>query len=547
MLSQRSLNRRTALQALKAHYRQIRHSTISELFSEDARRAEHMSLTMGELYLDYSKNRLTRETVDLLVVLAKECGLPEKTLAMFAGKKINFSEHRAVLHTALRMPVGGSVYLDQKNLMPEIQQGLTQMRILSDQIRGGHMAGYTGRRIRNIINIGIGGSDLGPVMAFEALRFYSDRALCFRFISNIDSSDFIESTRDLNPEECLFIVCSKSFTTTETLSNAYLAKNWLLEKLIHPEAIAQHFIGVSGNEHGVADFGIDISKMFVIWDWVGGRYSIDSAVGLSTMIAIGAERFSELLSGLHEMDAHFLHAPMAQNMPLLLGLVAIWNNNFLKATSTAVLPYSYYLKRFPAYLQQLSMESNGKHVDVNGKTLKISTSPVYWGEPGTNGQHSFYQFLHQGTALVATDFIGFCKPLHEHITQHNILMANCFAQSEALAYGCSAQQLREAHVPEDVVLHQVCDGNRPGNTILAKSLTPRSLGQLIALYEHSVFTQGVIWNINSFDQWGVESGKKMAKNMTQELQESPDRPDPESLHDGSTRKLMKYYVAHRDG
>jgi len=408
------------------------------------------------------------------------------------------------------------------------------------------MAGYTGRKIKNIINIGIGGSDLGPVMAFEGLRFYSDRALCFRFISNVDSSDFIEATRDLNPEESLFIVCSKSFTTTETLSNALLAKSWLLEKLIHPEAVGRHFIAVSGNEHGVAEFGIDISKMFIVWDWVGGRFSIDSAVGLSTMIAIGAERFYELLYGMHEMDDHFLHVALEQNMPALLGLIAVWNNNFLKINSVAVLPYSHYLRRFPAYLQQLTMESNGKHVDVNGKALTFNTCPVYWGEPGTNGQHSFYQLMHQGTALIACDFIGFCKPLHEQLTQHNILMANCFAQAEALAYGQSAEQLRHAQVPADLVLHQVCSGNRPSNTILTKTLTPGSLGQLIALYEHSVFTQGAIWNINSFDQWGVELGKQMAKEITQELQKSLNQAIPDSSHNGSTRKLMQYYYAHRD-
>ncbi|MFZ6686236.1 glucose-6-phosphate isomerase [Undibacterium sp. SXout11W] len=545
MLNQRLVNRRSAWRALRTHYRKIERSTISQLFSDDPQRAEHMSLTQGDLYLDYSKNRLTMETIDLLVELAKECGLPEKIRAMFEGKKINHSEHRAALHTALRLPIGESVYLDQKNLMPEIQQGLMQMRLLSDQIRGGRMAGYTGRKIKNIINIGIGGSDLGPVMAFEALRFYSDRALCFRFISNVDSSDFIEATRDLNPEESLFIVCSKSFTTTETLSNALLAKSWLLEKLIHPEAVEQHFIAVSGNEHGVAEFGIDISKMLIVWDWVGGRYSIDSAVGLSTMIAIGAERFYELLYGMHEMDDHFLHVALKQNMPVLLGLIAIWNTNFLKINSVAVIPYSHYLRRFPAYLQQLTMESNGKHVDVNGKALTFNTCPVYWGEPGTNGQHSFYQFLHQGTALIACDFIGFCKPLHEQITQHNILMANCFAQAEALAYGQNTEQLRHAQVPADLVLHQVCSGNRPSNTILAKTLTPGSLGQLIALYEHSVFTQGAIWNINSFDQWGVELGKQMAKEMTQELQESLHHAIPESFHDGATLKLMQYYCAHR--
>ena len=546
MLNQRPVNRRSAWRALRTHYRQIERSTISQLFSDDLQRAEHMSLTQGDLYLDYSKNRLTMETIDLLVELAKECGLPEKIRAMFEGKKINYSEHRAALHTALRLPIGESVHLDQKNLMPEIQQGLMQMRLLSDQIRGGRMAGYTGRKIKNIINIGIGGSDLGPVMAFEALRFYSDRALCFRFISNVDSSDFIEATRDLNPEESLFIVCSKSFTTTETLSNALLAKSWLLEKLIHPEAVGRHFIAVSGNEHGVAEFGIDISKMFIVWDWVGGRFSIDSAVGLSTMIAIGAERFYELLYGMHEMDDHFLHVALEQNMPALLGLIAVWNNNFLKINSVAVLPYSHYLRRLPAYLQQLTMESNGKHVDVNGKALTFNTCPVYWGEPGTNGQHSFYQLLHQGTALIACDFIGFCKSLHEQLTQHNILMANCFAQAEALAYGQSAEQLRHAQVPADLVLHQVCSGNRPSNTILAKTLTPGSLGQLIALYEHSVFTQGAIWNINSFDQWGVELGKQMAKEITQELQKNLNHAIPESLHNGSTRKLMQYYYAHRD-
>jgi len=546
MLSQRSLDRSSAWRALRTHYRQISKITLSQLFSDDPQRAEQMSLIQGDLYLDYSKNRLTKKTVTLLVVLAKECGLPQKIRAMFDGEKMNVSEHRAALHTALRLPIGENVSLDQKRLMPEIQQGLMQMRLLSDQIRHGHMAGYNGKKIKNIINIGIGGSDLGPAMAFEALRFYSDRALCFRFISHIDIGDFIETTRDLNPEETVFIVCSKSFTTTETMSNALLAKSWLLEKLVHPEAVAQHFIAVSGNEHGVAEFGIDVSKMFIVWDWVGGRYSVASAVGLSTMIAIGAERFGELLSGLHDMDEHFLHAPLEQNMPVLLGLVAVWNINFLKINSVAVLPYSYYLRRFPVYLQQLTMESNGKHVDVNGKALSFNTCPVYWGESGTNGQHSFYQFLHQGTTLVATDFIGFCKPLQQSMTQHNILMANCIAQTEVLAYGRSREQLRDEKVSQDLIRHQACSGNRPSNTILAKTLTPRSLGQLIALYEHSVFTQGAIWNINSFDQWGVELGKKMAKEMTQELQKTPGQFTPVTLHDGSTTSLMRYYCKNRD-
>jgi len=540
---------RAAWCALRSHHQEVGQLRLSELFSDDDQRATMMSVKAGQLYLDYSKNRLTTETIGLLLDLAQECHFKEKVRAMFEGKKINLTEHRAVLHTALRLPIGDAVFLDNKNLTPLVQQSLMQMRLLSDQIREGRMAGCTGRRIKNIINIGIGGSDLGPVMAYEALRFYSDRGLCFRFVSNVDSSDFIEATRDLNPEECLFIVCSKSFKTTETLSNAHLARTWCTDRLQRADAIEKHFIAVSGNEHGVAEFGIDISRMFVMWDWVGGRYSIDSAIGLSTMIAIGAANFHDLLCGMHDIDEHFLNTTLHENMPALLGLIAIWNNNFLLTSSVAVLPYSHYLKRFPAYLQQLTMESNGKHVDVHGKPLTIPTCPIYWGEPGTNGQHSFYQLLHQGTPLVATDFIGFCRPLHDQMKQHDVLMANCFAQTEALAFGCSVEMLCDEGVSAELALHQASNGNRPSNTILAQSLTPASLGQLIALYEHSVFTQGAIWDINSFDQWGVELGKKTASNLIHLLQQqdgqSRDQIGHLRHHDSSTQNLLRYYCSYR--
>ena len=536
--------------ALQQHYEQLNRNgelQLNYLLRDDPHRAQVMSLATGQLYLDYSKNRLTTVTIDLLILLAQECGLQEKIHTMFAGGIINQSEQRAALHTALRLPIGDSIYLDKINLLPQIQQNLMQMRLLSEKIREGRMVGCTGQVIKNIINIGIGGSDLGPLMAFEALRFYSDRGLCFRFVSNIDSSDFIEAVRDLDPAECLFIVCSKSFTTPETLSNAHLARTWCMEKMHHHEMITKHFIAVSENEHGVAEFGIDISTMFILWDWVGGRYSIDSAVGLSTMIAIGSENFHDLLCGMHDMDQHFLNTPLFENMPAILGLIAIWNNNFLMASSVAVLPYSHYLQRFPAYLQQLTMESNGKHVDVNGKMITVPTCPIYWGQPGTNGQHSFYQLLHQGTPVVATDFIGFCQPLHDHMAQHDILMANCFAQTEALAFGRTLDELVRSGIAPELAIQQVCTGNRMSNTILADTLSPASLGQLIALYEHSVFTQGAIWNINSFDQWGVELGKKAAKKIAPFLiQKDQIRPDEIEQYDCSTQALMLHYRHRRD-
>lgn len=533
-------------QALDRHCMQIGSRHLRQLFSDDSQRGQRMAIQAGDLYLDYSKNRLTGETLSLLQVLARECGLSEKINAMFSGKKINLTEHRAALHIALRSPVGDILRLDGINVVSEAQQSLMQMRLLSDQIREGRLYGDTGKVIKNIVNIGIGGSDLGPVMAYDALRFYCHRDLCFRFVSNIDSSDFVEATRDLNPEETLFIICSKSFATSETLNNAHLAKAWSLAKLKRPESIPKHFIAVSANEHGVADFGIDISKMFILWDWVGGRYSIDAAIGLSTMIAIGASNFHDFLTGMHEMDQHFLNAPLHENMPVLLGLIAIWNNNFLHASTAAIFPYSHYLKRFPAYLQQLMMESNGKHVDIDGKKLDIPTCPVYWGEPGTNGQHSFFQLLHQGTPLVAMDFIGFCQSLHPQLHQHDLLMANCFSQTEALAFGRSAAQFIEDGESPELAVHRACEGNRPSNTILAESLTPSVLGQLIALYEHSVFTQGAVWNLNSFDQWGVELGKTMASEMIAEL--SPDgtpRQIRNATHDSSTQTLMQRYCQYR--
>jgi len=550
MLSSRANSQKTSWQALFRHCSQIQNLHLRHLFARDHARGEHMALTALGLYLDYSKNRMTDETINLLLELANENELTEKIDAMFDGQKINLTEHRAVLHIALRAPVGDIIHLDGINVVSQVQQCLMQMRLLSDQIRDGRLYGDTGKVIKNIVNIGIGGSDLGPVMAYEALRFYSHRGLCFRFVSNVDSSDFVEATRDINPEETLFIICSKSFSTAETLSNAHLAKAWCLASLKRKEAIPKHFIAVSANEHGVAEFGIDISRMFILWDWVGGRYSIASAIGLSTMIAIGASHFHDFLTGMHDMDQHFLNMPLSENMPVLLGLIAIWNHNFLLTSSAAVLPYCYYLKRFPAYLQQLTMESNGKHVDIHGRAIDIPTCPVYWGESGSNGQHSFFQLLHQGTALVTTDFIGFCQPLHPERHQHDLLMGNCFAQTEALAFGKSVAELLDEGVPEELALHQACEGNRPSNTLLAERLTPAILGQLIALYEHSVFTQGVIWNLNSFDQWGVELGKRMAKIVIREL--SPDvppnhvRPGEQQMHDSSTQTLMQRYLQYQN-
>jgi len=536
--------------ALLEHSTQINKQSLSQLFLTDNQRGQNMAIQSGQLYLDYSKNRLTSQTVNLLMNLANECKLKEKIEAMFLGKKVNQSEHRAALHIALRAPLGDHVYLDQENLVPQVQQSLMRMRIISDRIREGKMKGATGRVIKNIIHIGIGGSDLGPVMLYEALKFYSDRGLCLRFVSNVDSSDFYEATRDLHPEECLFIVCSKSFTTTETLSNTRLARAWCLAHIDSEEVVAKHFIAVSANEHAVAEFGIDISTMFVLWDWTGGRYSIDSAVGLSVMIAIGASNFYEFLCGMHEMDQHFLHTPFHENMPVLLGMIAIWNNNFQKTSSLAILPYSHYLRRFPAYLQQLAMESNGKHVDVNGHQLSFSTCPIYWGEPGTNAQHSFYQLLHQGTSVFSADFIGFCQPLPNELTSQDQLVANLIAQTAVLAFGNQSLPLSNGVngvATTTLEPYQICVGNHSSNTILADTLTPTSIGQLIALYEHSVFTQGAIWNINSFDQWGVESGKKMADSIAPYLQSAGLSSDHQHDIDTSTQQLIQHYLSKRGG
>ncbi len=489
--------------------------------------------------MDYSKNRVTDETLALLVKLAEDSGLRARIDAMFRGDKINITEDRAVLHVALRAPRNAVIMADGKNVMPDVHAVLDKMAAFSDQVRSGAWKGHTGKRIKNVVNIGIGGSDLGPVMAYEALRFYSDRSLTFRFVSNIDGTDIAEATRDLDAAETMFIVSSKTFTTIETMTNAGTARDWLLRALGgDAKAVAKHFVAVSTNEQKVREFGIDTANMFGFWDWVGGRYSMDSAIGLSTMIAIGPENFRAMLAGFHEMDEHFRTAPFAQNLPALLGLLAIWYNDFFGAQTVAVLPYEQYLKRFPAYLQQLTMESNGKHVHLDGARVDVDTSPIYWGEPGTNGQHSFYQLIHQGTRLIPCDFIIFIKALNTVGRHHDILVANVLAQTEALAFGKTADQVRAEGTPEWLVPHRVFEGNRPSNTIIAEQLTPRSLGALVALYEHSVFTQGVIWSIDSFDQWGVELGKQLAQRIIPELEGAAD---PKLTHDSSTNALIRRY------
>ena len=475
---------------------------MRQFFADDPARGERLTAEGVGLYLDYSKNRVNDETIRLLLQLADECALAERIDAMFSGQKINASERRAVLHVALRAQKGERIEVDGVDVVPQVHAVLDHMANFSESVRSGRWLGHTGRAIRNVINIGIGGSDLGPVMAYEALRHYSRRDMTFRFISNIDGTDFEEATRDLAPEETLFVICSKTFTTLETLTNAHAARAWSLRKLKDERAVQKHFVAVSTNAEGVAKFGIDTANMFGFWDWVGGRYSLDSAVGLSTMIAIGAENFSALLSGFHAMDQHFRNTPFNRNLPALMGLLAVWNANFLGAETVAVLPYEHYLKRFPAYLQQLTMESNGKHVNLEGAPIGVSTGPIYWGEPGTNGQHSFYQLIHQGTRLVPCDFIGFCQPLNPLGRHHDLLLSNLLAQTEALAFGRTKEQVEAEGTPAWLVPHRVCEGNRPSNTILAERLTPGTLGQLVALYEHSVFTQGVIWNNDSFDQWG---------------------------------------------
>jgi glucose-6-phosphate isomerase len=535
------LTRRPAWLALQKHHQEIQDTLLRDLFQNDPRRGTQLVCQGVGLYMDYSKQRVTDETLKLLIGLANECGLAERRQAMFEGETINVTEHRAVLHTALRAPKGAHVLVDSRDVVPEVHAVLEQMASFAQTVREGGWTGHTGKRIRNIINIGIGGSDLGPVMAYEALKAYSRRDLNFRFVSNIDATDFVEATRDLDAAETLFIISSKTFTTLETMTNARTARAWALAQLGDEQAVARHFVAVSTNEEGVKEFGIDPANMFPFWDWVGGRYSMDSAIGLSTMLAIGPDNFSAMLSGFHQMDEHFRSAPPEANLPLLMGLLAIWNCNFLGADTIAVLPYDKYLHRFPAYLQQLTMESNGKHVTLDGTLVNYGTGPIYWGEPGTNGQHSFYQLIHQGTRIIPCDFIAFRRglnPLEEH---HDLLVSNVLAQSEALAFGKTADEVRAEGTPEWLVPHRTFEGNRPSTTIFADQLSPESLGKLVALYEHSVFTQGVIWNIDSFDQWGVELGKVLAQRIISQLQPESTAVD----HDSSTEALIAYYRAGR--
>ncbi|HTJ55890.1 MAG TPA: glucose-6-phosphate isomerase [Nitrosospira sp.] len=532
-----SLVERPGWRALEKHFRAIQHMHLRELFADDPARGERLTAEAVGIYLDYSKNRITTETLDLLVQLAEECGLRERIHAMFKGETINVTEKRPALHIALRAPKGERIMVGGNDVVPEVQAVLNRMAAFADQIRSGLWRGHTGKPIRNIINVGIGGSDLGPVMAYEALRDYSVRDMRFRFVSNVDGTDFEEATRDIDPEETLFIICSKTFTTTETLANARSAREWILGKLHDPAAVRKHFAAVSTNAEEVSKFGIDTANMFEFWDWVGGRYSMDSAIGLSTMIAIGPDNFEAMLAGFHDMDEHFRTAPFPENLPVIMALLSIWYNNFFHAQTTAVLPYEQYLKRFPAYLQQLTMESNGKHVTMDGVRVDYQTSPIVWGEPGTNGQHSFYQLIHQGTKLIPCDFIGFCQALQPLGNHHDLLMASFFAQTEALAFGKTEDEVRAEGVPEWLCPHRTFEGNRPTNTLLAERLTPHALGALVALYEHSVFTQGVIWNIDSFDQWGVELGKALSRRIMAEL----DDTGAQLNHDSSTNALIRRY------
>ena len=533
---------RPAWTALQQHTETLRPQHLRDLFHTDPSRGTRFTAEACGLFLDYSKNRITNETLTLLFDLANQSGLKQHTEAMFTGQKINTTENRAVLHVALRAPKSESILVDGEDVVPEVHAVLDKMAAFADKIRSGNWLGYTGKPIRNIVNIGIGGSDLGPVMAYEALRHYSHRDLTFRFVSNVDGTDFVEATRDLDPEETLFLVASKTFTTLETMTNAHSARVWALASLHHEAAIANHFAAISTNAEAVSKFGIDTANMFGFWDWVGGRYSMDSAIGLSTMIAIGPDNFRSMLEGFHAMDVHFRTAPLEQNLPALLGLLTVWYTDFFDAQTVAILPYEQYLKRFPAYLQQLTMESNGKHVTLDGTPVDTQTGPIYWGEPGTNGQHSFYQLIHQGTRLIPCDFIGGFKSLNPLGRHQAMLIANVFAQAEALAFGKSADEVRAEGVPEALVPHKVFAGNRPSNTLLYNHLTPQILGSLIALYEHSVFTQGVIWSIDSFDQWGVELGKVLATRILSEL-ESPT--DPPTSHDTSTTNLIQRYRAHK--
>jgi glucose-6-phosphate isomerase len=533
------LTARPAWQALAAHHKRFRGVHLRTLFAEDPDRGERLTAEAGGLFLDYSKNRITDETIQLLLQLAEECGLRRRIAAMFDGDKINITENRAVLHVALRAPEAAAITVDSENVVPQVHVVLDKMTDFSNRVRSGAWKGHSGQRIKNVVNIGIGGSDLGPVMAYEALKHYSDRTMTFRFVSNIDGTDFAEATRDLDPAQTLFIVSSKTFTTLETMTNAQSARDWLLRAFgQNITAVARHFVAVSTNTAQVAKFGIDTANMFGFWDWVGGRYSMDSAIGLSTMLAIGPANFRSLLDGFHQMDEHFRTAPFDKNLPVLMGLLGVWYVNFFNVQTIAVLPYEQYLKRFPAYLQQLSMESNGKQVTLDGSGVDYDTSPIYWGEPGTNGQHSFYQLIHQGTRLIPCDFIAFGEALNPLGRHHDILLANAFAQSEALAFGKTPAQVKAEGTPDWLVPHRVFEGNRPSNTILAERLTPQTLGELVALYEHAVFTQGVIWNINSFDQWGVELGKVLAQRIVPELESTTE---PALGHDSSTNNLIHRY------
>jgi len=531
-----------AWQALEAHYPIVRELSLRKLFADDPKRGERMMAEAVGIYFDYSKHRITDETLRLLLKLAETSGLRTHIDAMFRGEKINVTEKRAVLHVALRAPKGQSIVVDGADVVPLVHAVLDKMSDFSKRLRSGAWKGHTGKPIRNIINIGIGGSDLGPVMAYEALRHYSQRELTFRFVSNIDGTDFAEATRDLKAEETLFIVSSKTFTTLETMTNAHTARDWALRTLKEPAAVAKHFVAVSTNATEITKFGIDTANMFEFWDWVGGRYSMDSAIGLSTMIAIGPDHFRAMLGGFHEMDEHFRTAPFERNLPVLMGLLGLWYNNFFEAQTIAVLPYEQYLKRFPAYLQQLTMESNGKHVTLDGKEVARQTGPIYWGEPGTNGQHSFYQLIHQGTKLIPCDFIGFMQPLNPLGRHHDLLMANVFAQAEALAFGKTQEEVRAEGTAESLVPHKTFEGNRPSSTILLKQLTPAALGKLVALYEHSVFTQGAIWHIDSFDQWGVELGKALASRIIPELESRDKGP---LTHDSSTNALIQRYTSSK--
>ena len=535
-----ALTSRPAWKALEQHYPEVAGRHLRDLFAQDPGRAERFSAEAAGIYLDYSKNRITEDTVRLLLDLARESDVEGRRDAMFSGEHINVSEDRAVLHVALRMPRGTSLVVDGVDVVAEVHAVLDAMAAFAQRVRSGEWRGHTGKAIRNVVNVGIGGSDLGPVMAYDALRHYARRDMTFRFVSNVDSTDFVEATADLSAEETLFIISSKTFTTLETLTNATSARNWVVAELGDEAAVAKHFVAVSTNAERVAAFGIDTANMFGFWDWVGGRYSMDSAIGLSTMVAVGPDHFREMLAGFHTMDEHFRTAPLAQNLPVLMGMLALWYSDFFGAQTSGVMPYEQYLSRFPAYLQQLTMESNGKHVTLDGRTVDYQTGAVYWGEPGTNGQHSFYQLIHQGTKLIPVDLIGFGKslnPLREH---HDILSSNVFAQAQALAFGKTEAEVRAEGTPEHVVPHRVMEGNRPTNVLLAEVLTPRLLGSLIALYEHSVFTQGAVWNIDSFDQWGVELGKVLAKQIIPELETSDE---PQLAHDSSTNALIRRYRA----